>query len=157
VLDLAAEKSGWSKVLPANVFRGIAVAESFGSVVAHVAEISIVQGQIRVLRVVSAVDCGLVVNPDIVRAQVEGSIIFGLSAALKGEITLTDGMVDQGNFHDYDVLRIHETPKMEIHIVPSNAAPSGIGEPGVPPIAPAVANAVFMASGKRLRSLPLVI
>jgi isoquinoline 1-oxidoreductase beta subunit len=155
VLELAADKAGWGKPLPPNVFRGIAVAESFGSVVAHVAEVSIEQNQIRVHRVVSAVDCGLVVNPDIVKAQVEGSIVFGLSAALKGKITITDGKVDQSNFHDYDVLRIHETPKIEVHIVPSDAPPTGIGEPGLPPIAPAVANATFMATGKRLRSLPL--
>lgn len=155
VLDLAAEKAGWGRPLPAGVYRGIAVAESFASVVAQVAEVSVVNNQIVVRRIVAAVDCGMVVNPDIVRAQVESAIIFGLSAALKGQITIENGQVQQSNFHDYEVIRIQETPVIETHVLPSTDAPTGIGEPGLPPLAPAVANAVFAASGKRLRSLPL--
>ncbi|HEY0844580.1 MAG TPA: xanthine dehydrogenase family protein molybdopterin-binding subunit [Noviherbaspirillum sp.] len=155
VLDLAAEKAGWGQPLPAGVHRGIAIAESFSSVVAQVAEISLVDKQIVVRRIVAAVDCGMVVNPDIVRAQVESAVIFGLSAALKGQITIENGQVQQSNFHDYEVVRIQETPLIETHVVPSADAPTGIGEPGLPPLAPAVANAVFAASGKRLRSLPL--
>lgn len=155
VLELAAEKAGWGRPLPVGVYRGIAVAESFASVVAQVAEVSIVDKRIVVRRVVAAVDCGMVVNPDIVAAQVEGSIIFGLSAALKGKITIENGQVQQSNFHDYELMRIQETPAIEVHVVPSEEAPTGIGEPGVPPVAPAVANAVYAATGRRLRSLPL--
>lgn len=157
VLDLVAEKADWGRPLPPGVYRGIAIAESFASVVAQVAEVSIVDKRIVVRRVVAAVDCGMVVNPDIVRAQVEGAIIFGLSAALKGQITIEHGQVQQSNFHDYEVLRIQDTPVIETHVIASNAAPTGIGEPGVPPLAPAVANAVFAATGKRLRSLPLQV
>jgi isoquinoline 1-oxidoreductase beta subunit len=155
VLRLAAEKAGWGRRLPAGHGRGLAVYNSFAGWVAHVTEVSVVNGAIRVYRVVSAVDCGLAVNPDGVRAQTESAIAFGLTAALKGEITLKDGRVVQSNFHDYPLLRIDEMPQIEVHLVKNAEPPGGVGEPGVPPIAPAVANAVFAASGKRLRQLPL--
>jgi isoquinoline 1-oxidoreductase beta subunit len=112
-------------------------------------------GEVRVHRVVCALDCGLVINPDTVRAQMEGGIIFGLTAALKTEITFKDGRVQQSNFHDYEMLRISESPKIEVHIVPSEKNPTGVGEPGVPPVAPALANAIFAATGKRVRRLPI--
>jgi len=157
VLDLAAQKAGWGKPLPKGRWRGVAVHESFNSYVAEVAEISIADGKPKVERVVCAVDCGVAVNPDMVRAQMESGIIFGLSAALYGEITLDQGRVVQSNYHDYSILRINETPKIEVHIVPSSEKPTGVGEPGVPPIAPAVANAVFAATGKPVRRLPIRI
>ncbi|MDX0444925.1 molybdopterin-dependent oxidoreductase [Sinorhizobium medicae] len=154
VLKLAAGKAEWQKPLPEGRFRGVAVAESFGSVVAQIAEVSTDGNGIKVERVVAAVDCGLAINPDQVRAQVEGGIGFGLSAILGEEITLTDGKVDQGNFDMYTPLRIDAMPKVEVHIVASSNPPSGIGEPGVPPIGPAVANAAFKALGKRIRVMP---
>ena len=154
-LELAAEKAGWGSPLPAGRARGIAVHESFSSVVAEVAEVSLEGGTPRVHRVTCAVDCGIAVNPDIVTMQMESGIGYALAAALTGEITLTDGMVDQGNFDRYQVLRIDQMPKVEVHIVPSEAAPTGVGEPGVPPLAPAVANALFQLTGKRVRRLPL--
>ncbi|MBT9550098.1 MAG: xanthine dehydrogenase family protein molybdopterin-binding subunit [Hydrogenophaga sp.] len=155
VLEVAAQKAGWGKPLPAGVFRGIAVAQSFGSYVAEVVEVSVnADGSPKVHRVVAAVDCGMTVNPAIIERQIEGGIVFGLTAALYGKITLKDGRVEQGNFHDYPVLRHNEMPKVEVHIVKSTEKPGGIGEPGTPPIAPAVANALFAATGKRLRSLP---
>ncbi len=155
VLEVAAEKAGWGKPLPAGVFRGIAVVQSFGSYVAEVAEVSVAaDGTPKVHRVVAAVDCGMTVNPTIIERQVEGAIVYGLSAALYGKISLKDGKVEQGNFHDYPVLRHNEMPKVEVHIVKSTEKPGGIGEPGTPPVAPAVANAIFAATGKRLRSLP---
>lgn len=157
VLDLAATKAGWGKPLPRGWARGIAVHESFGSWVAQVAEVSIAGPSIRVHRVVCAVDCGLVVNPDTIVAQMESGIAFGLSAALHGAITLKGGRVEQGNFNDYPILRIDEMPTVEVHINPSGGAIGGIGEPGTPPIAPAVANAVFALTGKRLRKLPLAL
>jgi isoquinoline 1-oxidoreductase beta subunit len=128
---------------------------SFGSYVAQVAEVSVENGRVRVHRVVCAVDCGMVVNPDIVAAQMESAIVFGLTAALHGRITLENGAVVQGNFDTYPVLRINEMPVVEVHIVPSTEAPGGVGEPGTPPIAPAVANAVFALTGQRIRSLPI--
>jgi isoquinoline 1-oxidoreductase beta subunit len=156
VLDLAAEKAGWGKPLPAGVFRGIAVAQSFGSYVAEVAEVSVgADGAPKVHRVVAAVDCGMTVNPEIIRRQIEGAIVYGLSAALYGKITLKDGRVEQGNFNDYPILRMNEMPKVEVHILPSTEKPGGIGEPGTPPVAPAVVNAIYAATGKRLRSLPI--
>ena len=156
VLELAAGKAGWGKPLPAGCGRGIAVHESFGSFIAQVAEVSVSkEGGIRVHRVVCAIDCGRVVNPDTIEAQMESGIVFGLSAALHGAITLKDGRVEQSNFHDYPVLRMSEMPKVEVHIVASREAPGGVGEPGVPPIAPAVANAVFSATGARMRTLPM--
>jgi isoquinoline 1-oxidoreductase beta subunit len=155
VLELAAAKAGWGTPLPAGRGRGIAVHESYGSFVAHVAEVSVdPKGKVLVHRVVCAVDCGKYVNPDTIVAQMESGIIFGLSAALYGEITLKNGRVEQSNFHDYPVLRISETPGMEVHIVQNREKPGGIGEPGVPTVAPAVANAVFAATGIRVRSLP---
>jgi isoquinoline 1-oxidoreductase beta subunit len=155
VLRLAAEKAGWNRPTPAGRFRGVAVAESFHSYVAQVAEISVDRrGLPKVHRVVCAVDCGIAVNPDQVRAQMEGGIGFGLGAILKSQITLDKGQVVQGNFDGYDVLRIHEMPSVEVHIINSSAAPTGVGEPGVPPIGPAVANAMFNATGRRIRVLP---
>ncbi len=155
-LELAATKAGWGKRLAKGVFQGIAVHESFGSYVAQVAEVSVEKdGNLKVHRVVCAVDCGQVVNPDTVIAQMEGSIIFGLTAALYGEITIKDGRVQQKNFYDYKMLRMNETPRIEVYIVPSTEKHSGVGEPGTPPIAPAVVNAIFAAAGKRIRSLPI--
>lgn len=154
-LDLVAEKSGWDKPLPGGRFRGIALHESFKSFVAQVAEISIEKGQLRVHKVTCAIECGLAVNPDGVKAQMESGIIFGLSAFLYGEIVLEKGRVKQRNFHDYKVVRMNETPLIEVYIVDSNEEMGGAGEPGVPPLAPAVANAIFAATGKRIRRLPL--
>jgi isoquinoline 1-oxidoreductase subunit beta len=156
VLELAAQKADWGSKLPPGVGRGIATHFSFDSYVAQVVEASVEKGgAVRVHRVVCALDCGLVINPDTVRAQMEGGIIFGLTAALKTEITLKDGRVEQGNFHDYPMLRIFESPEIEVHIVPSGENPTGVGEPGVPPVAPALANAIFAATGKRVRRLPI--
>ncbi len=155
-LELVAEQAGWGSSLPQGWGRGIAFNALFGvTPVAQVAEVSVADGEIRVHRVVCAVDCSTVVNPDGVRAQIEGGIVFGLSAALKDGITIDADAVVQSNFHDYRLLRFDEMPRIEVHIVPSTRPPSGIGEAGVPPIAPAVANAVFNATGQRLRSLPL--
>jgi len=154
-LDRTAEAFGWGRSLPPGRAAGIAVHESFGSAVAQAAEVSVENGHIRVHRVVCAVDCGPVVNPDGIEAQMQSGIVFGLSAALYGAVTLKDGRVQQSNFHDYPVLRMDAMPKIEVHIVESSEKPGGAGEPGTPPIAPAVANAVFAATGKRLRSLPL--
>lgn len=155
VLELAASKSGWGSALAAGRARGIAVHESFGSACAQVAEVSIEEGAIRVHRVVAAFDCGLAVNPMTVEAQVQSAVAFGLSAALYGQITFKDGQVQQSNFHDYRVLRIPQMPRVEVYLVPGGEKPTGVGEPGTPPIAPAVANAVFALKGKRLRTLPL--
>lgn len=157
LLELAAAKAGWGKPLPKGQARGIAVHESFGSWVAQVAEVSVEGQRIRVHRVVCAVDCGQVVNPDTIVAQMESGIAFGLSAALHGAITLKDGQVQQGNFNDYPILRFDEMPKVEVILAPSGGPLGGIGEPGTPPIAPAVANAVFALTGKRLRKLPLAM
>lgn len=154
VLRLAAEKAGWGKPLPEGRHHGVAVHESFASFVAQVAEVSVYGGDIRVHRVVCAVDCGTAINPDTIRAQIEGGIGFGLGAIMSEEITLTGGEVDQGNFDSYEPLRIDAMPEVEVHIVQSDAPPTGVGEPGVPPIGPAVANAVFRATGRRLRMLP---
>jgi isoquinoline 1-oxidoreductase beta subunit len=155
VLDLAASKAGWGTPLPAGRARGIAVHESFGSFVAQVAEVSVEGTRIRVHRVVCAIDCGIAVNPTTIEAQMESGIAFGLGAALSGAITFKDGRVEQSNFDDYRVLRLPEMPKVEVHIVPSRERPGGVGEPGTPPIAPAVANAVAALTGQRLRELPL--
>jgi len=155
VLKLAAEKAEWAKPPSKGRFRGVAVAESFGSVVAQIAEISTGDtGKIKVERIVAAVDCGLAVNPDQVRAQVEGGIGFGLGAIMGEEITLSQGKVDQGNFDAYTPLRIDAMPIVEVHILASVNPPSGIGEPGVPPVGPAVANAIYKATGKRIRVMP---
>ncbi|HEY4591354.1 MAG TPA: molybdopterin cofactor-binding domain-containing protein, partial [Thermoanaerobaculia bacterium] len=155
VLELAAEKAGWGTPPPAGRARGLAVHESFGSIVSHVAEVSVEDGRIRVHRMVCAIDCGVCVNPLGVAAQMESAVAFGLSAALHGELTIKEGRVQESNFHDYRVLRIHEMPKVEVSIVVSHEKSGGAGEPGTPPVAPAVANAVFALTGKRLRELPL--
>lgn len=136
-------------------FRGIAVHEAIGSFVSQIVEISIDGNDLRINRVVCAIDCGLAVNPDGVCAQMEGGIVYGLTAALYGEITIEKGRVQQSNFHDYQMLRTNQAPKIEVHIVPSIEKMGGAGEPGVPPVAPALANAIFAATGKRLRQLPL--
>jgi isoquinoline 1-oxidoreductase beta subunit len=155
VLDLAAQKAGWGTPPRPGRARGIAVHESFGSWCAQVAEVSLQERQVRVHRVVCAIDCGRPVNPETIRAQMEGGIVFGLSAALYGQITLQEGRVQQRNFHDYPVLRIDQMPEVEVHIVPSTEPPSGIGEPGTPLMAAAVCNALFALTGTRIRSLPL--
>lgn len=155
VLDAAAEAFGWGQSLPEGHAAGIAVHESFESFVAQAAEVSVEDGRIRVHRVICAIDCGPAVNPDGVEAQMQSGIVYGLSAALHGEITLKDGRVEQSNFHDYPVLRMSEMPRIEVVIVPSTDKMGGAGEPGTPPIAPAVANALFALTGKRLRRLPL--
>jgi len=155
VLNLAAEKAGWGTPLPKGRYRGVAVHTAFDSYVAEIAEISLQGGAVRVHRVVAAVDCGQVVNPDIVEAQIEGGIVYGLTAALKGEITIERGGVKQSNFHDYRMLRMSEMPVVETYIVASTEAPTGVGEPGTPPIAPAVANAIRAATGFPVRSLPI--
>lgn len=156
VLKLAAEKAEWgTKVLPAGWGRGVAVHTSFGSTVAEIVDVSVQGNTFKVERVVAAIDCGIAVNPSIVRAQVESAIAYGLSAALADEVTLTDGNVDQTNFHTYRVLRMNAMPEVETHIVASNNAPSGVGEPGTPPIAPAVANALAAITGRTFTRLPL--
>jgi isoquinoline 1-oxidoreductase beta subunit len=156
VVELAADKARWGQPLPAGHGRGIAFCYSFRSAVAHVAEASVnTAGQIRVQRVICAVDCGTVVHPDLVVAQMERAIVFALSAALHGEITLEAGQVQQSGFADYPILTLEETPEIEVHIVPSHGDPGGVGEPNVPPLAPAVANALFAATDRRLRRLPL--
>ncbi|MBA4053338.1 MAG: twin-arginine translocation pathway signal protein [Marivirga sp.] len=154
-LNLAAEKSAWNKPLPPGLFRGIAVHSSMGSYVSQVVELSIENKKLKVHRVVCAIDCGLAVNPDGVRAQMEGGIVFGLTAALYGEINLENGKVKQDNFNNYRMLRMNEAPSIEVYIVPGNERMGGAGEPGVSPIAPALINAVFAATGKRIRTLPL--
>ncbi|WP_225771682.1 xanthine dehydrogenase family protein molybdopterin-binding subunit [Inquilinus sp. Marseille-Q2685] len=154
VLSLVAEKAGWGRPLPAGKGRGVAVHKSFETYVATVAEVSVEGGALKVDRVVAAVDCGIAVNPDVIRAQVEGSVGFALSVVLRNRITLKDGEVEQANFDTYEPTRMSEMPKVEVHIVPSAEAPTGIGEPGVPGLAPAIGNAVFAATGQRLRSLP---
>jgi isoquinoline 1-oxidoreductase beta subunit len=161
VLELAASKAGWGQPLSpapdgARKARGIALHESFGSLVAQVAEVSVdAQGEIRVHRIVCAIDCGLAVNPNTIAQQVESSVVYGLSAALYGRIDIEQGRVKQSNFHDYPALRLADCPEVETHIVASTAHPEGVGEPALPPVAPAVANALFALTGKRLRSLPL--
>jgi len=155
VLNLVAEKSDWGKPLAPGRGRGIAGLYGFGSYVAHVAEVTVAKdGTLRVDRVVVAVDCGQVINPDLVTAQIEGGVVFGLTSALYDEITIQNGQVQQSNFDNYPMLRIADMPKVEVHLVPSHEPPGGIGEPGVPSTAPAVANAIFAATGKRLRRLP---
>lgn len=155
VLTLVRDRSGWGKTpVPKGRARGVAVHESFGSVCAHVVEVSVTNNRIRVHKVTSAIDCGLAVNPLTIDAQVQSALVYGLSAALHQKITLKDGRVEQSNFTDYPMLRMDEMPEVSVHIVPSSAKPSGVGEPGTPPIAPAVANAVAALTGKRLRKLP---
>jgi isoquinoline 1-oxidoreductase beta subunit len=156
VLDLAAEKAGWGQPLPPGVGRGVSLQFAFGTYLSQVAEVAVSKdGEVLIQRVVCAVDCGIIVNPDTVKAQIEGGIILGLTAAQFGEITLKNGRVEQSNFNDYRALRINEAPTIEVHLVISAEAPGGIGEPGTVGIAPAVANAIFAATGKRIRKLPV--
>jgi isoquinoline 1-oxidoreductase beta subunit len=157
VLDVATQAAGWGKQdLPQGAGRGVSLMHAFGSFFSMVAEVTVdAKGAVRVNRVVCAVDCGMVVNPNTIEAQVQGGIIFGITATLYSEITIKDGRVEQSNFTDYRILRIHETPRIDVHIVKSTAAPGGIGEPGTAALAPAVTNAIFAATGKRLRQLPV--
>jgi len=156
VLELAAEKAGWGQSLPERVGRGVSLQFVFGTHMAQVAEVEVSKnGAVRVRRVVCAVDCGTVVNPDTVEAQIQGAIIFGITAALYGEITLKDGRVQQTNFDTYQILRMNEAPAIEVHIVQNSEPPGGMGEPGTSAIIPAVTNAIFAATGKRLRKMPV--
>jgi isoquinoline 1-oxidoreductase beta subunit len=157
VLELAAAKAGWGRALPAGVGRGIAVHESFHSYCAMVVEAAVEGKRVSVKRVVAAIDCGRVVNPQLVAAQLESGVIFGLSAALKQQVTFKKGRVQETNFNTYRSLRMFEAPVIETHVVPSIEPPSGVGEPGVPPVAPALCNAIFAATGKRIRSLPVEV
>jgi isoquinoline 1-oxidoreductase beta subunit len=154
VLELAAEKSDWGKPLPKGRGRGIASYHSFGSYFAEVAEVTVTGSSFKIDRIVAAVDCGQIVNPESVRSQAEGAIIYGLSAALKNEITIKNGAVEQTNFDGYDPIRINEAPPIEVHLVINREEPGGMGEPALPPAAPAVANAIFAATGQRVRKLP---
>ncbi|MEJ7644622.1 MAG: xanthine dehydrogenase family protein molybdopterin-binding subunit [Chryseolinea sp.] len=154
-LNLATERAGWTKPLPPNRFRGVAVHGAMGSYVCQIVEISIDNGKLHIHSVVCAIDCGLAVNPDGVKAQMEGGIIYGITAALYGQIDITDSKAKQQNFDSYKMLRFNESPSIEVHIVPSREPMGGAGEPGVPPIAPAIANALFAATGKRIRRLPI--
>jgi isoquinoline 1-oxidoreductase beta subunit len=154
VLELAASKADWGKPMPKGRGRGIASYASFGSYFAEVAEVTVKGSEFKIDRIVVAVDCGQIVNPESVRSQAEGAIIYGLSAALKNEITIKNGAVEQTNFDGYDPIRINEAPPIEVHLIHSTEDPGGMGEPALPPIAPAVANAIFAASGQRLRKMP---
>jgi isoquinoline 1-oxidoreductase beta subunit len=156
VLNLAAQKAGWGTPLPKGRYRGIAMVEAFSTYVSEVAEISIAKdGTVNVHRVVCAVDCGRVINPDTAQAQIEGAVIYGMTAALKSEITIDGGRVVQTSFGDNPAIRMNEVPKVEVYFVPSTETPTGLGEPGVPPLAPAICNAIFAATGKRIRRLPI--
>jgi isoquinoline 1-oxidoreductase subunit beta len=156
VLALAAEKAGWEQPMPGRVGRGVSLQFAFASFMAQVAEVEVSKdGSVRVRRVVCAVDCGTVVNPDTVQAQIQSAVIFGITAALHGQITLKDGRVEQSNFHDYEMLRINEAPAIEVHIVQSSEPPGGMGECGTSAVVPALANAIFAATGKRLRKMPV--
>ncbi|SDG19166.1 MULTISPECIES: xanthine dehydrogenase family protein molybdopterin-binding subunit [unclassified Duganella] len=155
VLKLAAQKAGWQGPRNGDIGRGLSVQFAFGTYMAMVVDAQLEDGEVRVKRVVCALDCGVVVNPDTIQAQVEGGVIFGISAALWGDITFKNGRVEQSNFHDYRVLRMHETPQIDTHIVASNEAPGGMGEPGTSALMPALANAVYAATGKRVRKLPI--
>jgi isoquinoline 1-oxidoreductase beta subunit len=155
VLERAALRAGWGTPVTPGHGRGLACHFSYRTYVAQVAEVSVAHGAVRVHRVHLVVDCGRVVNPDVVKAQMEGGVVFGLSAALKGAITIANGRIQQSNFHDFEVLRLPEAPEIDVEILASDGPPTGVGEPGVPPIAPAVANAVFAATGKRVRRLPI--
>jgi isoquinoline 1-oxidoreductase beta subunit len=156
VLDLATEKAGWGRPLPPGVGRGVSLQYAFGTYLSQVAEVVVSKdGEVRIQRVVCAVDCGIIVNPDTVKAQIEGGVILDLTAAQFGEVTLKNGRVEQNNFNDYRALRINEAPMIEVHLVINAEVPGGIGEPGTVGIAPAVANAIFAATGKRIRKLPV--
>jgi isoquinoline 1-oxidoreductase beta subunit len=156
VLDLAASKAGWGNPLPKGRGRGISVQSAFGSYLAQVAEVEVAaDGRVRVHRVVCAMDCGIVVNPNTVQAQIQSGVIFGVTAALYGEVTLKNGRIEQTNFDSYQLLRLNEAPAIEVHVVPSPETPGGMGEAGTSGIVPAIANAVFAATGKRLRKMPI--
>jgi len=155
VLDLAAEKAGWGRPLPEHNGRGIAIHRSFGTIVAQVVEVAVVDGRLAVPRVVCAVDPGFAIHPDGLAAQMESGIVYGMTAALYGEISIRHGAVAQSNFHDYPMLRIDMAPAVETHVINGGESLGGAGEPGTPPIAPALANAIFNATGKRIRELPI--
>jgi len=157
VIKLVAQKAGWGRPMPKGRGRGVAYHFSFGTRVAMIAEVTVKGSAYTVDRIVAAVDCGVPVNPDVITAQIEGAIGFALSTVLRNQVTLENGVVQQNNYDDYEPTRMREMPQVEVHIVKSLAPPSGIGEPGAPPLAPAIGNALFAATGKRLRSLPLVI
>jgi isoquinoline 1-oxidoreductase beta subunit len=155
-LELVANKAGWGQPLPHRVGRGVAVQSVFGSYLATIAEAEVDQnGEVKVRRIVCAVDCGVAVNPDTIAAQIEGGLIFGLTAALHSRITIAKGRVEQSNFNDYRMMRINEAPSIEVHLIQSEEAPGGIGEPGTVAAAPSLANALFAATGVRLRHLPI--
>jgi len=156
VLQLAADRAGWDKPLPAGHYRGIACFGCFASYMAEVVEITMENNQPQVHRVVAAVDCGQVVNPNILEQQIQGAIVFGLANALRAKITIEKGRVVQGNFDDYAPLRMQETPMVEVYAVPSTESPTGIGEPSLPPVAPALCNAIYAATKKRIRALPVL-
>jgi isoquinoline 1-oxidoreductase beta subunit len=156
VLDMAATRANWGSPLPEGHARGIALEQSFGSIVAEVVEASVTpEGEVKVHRVAAAVDPGEAINPDTVIAQIQSGIIYGLTAALYGEITIEDGSVQESNFPNYEMVRLETAPKIDVHVINSGEALGGIGEPGTPPITPALANAIFAATGKRIRSLPI--
>lgn len=155
VIEVTANEGGWGKPQPDGTGLGFAAHYSFLSYVAALVEVAVEDGAVVVKRVHCALDCGTVVNPDTVRAQMEGAVVFGLSAALNGEVTVANGQVEQSNFHDYPVLRLSETPEIHVHLIPSDAPPTGVGEPGVPPVIPALTNAIFAATGQRVRALPI--
>jgi isoquinoline 1-oxidoreductase beta subunit len=156
VLELAAEKAGWGQPLPQGFGRGVSLQFVFATYMAQITEVEVSRdGAIRVHRVVCAVDCGIPVNPDTIQAQIQSAIMFGITAALYGEITLKDGRVEQSNFHDYQILRMNQAPAVDVHIVPSRESPGGMGEAGTSAVVPAVTNAIFAATGKRLRKLPV--
>jgi isoquinoline 1-oxidoreductase beta subunit len=156
VLALAADKAGWGQKLPQRVGRGVSLQNAFATYMAHVAEVEVAKdGAVRVRRVVCVVDCGIPVNPDTIQAQLQSGIIFGITAALHGEITLKNGRVEQANFDTYQMLRMNEAPDIEVHVVQNFEPPGGLGEAGTSAIVPAVANAVFAATGKRVRKLPI--
>jgi isoquinoline 1-oxidoreductase beta subunit len=157
VLNLVAKKANWKTFNSESYYQGVSFHKSFGTYVAQVARLSVKDNIIKVGEIHCAVDCGIVINPSIVEAQISGAIIYGLSAALKSKITVSNGRIDQSNFDDFDVLRMDETPKIHVYLIESDAAPTGVGEPGLPPAAPAVANAVYAATGKRIRRLPITI
>jgi isoquinoline 1-oxidoreductase subunit beta len=156
VLERVAKEGDWGKPLPPGQGRGVALHPSAGSIVAEIAEVAVEGAAIKVKRVVAAMDCGLVITPDSVETQVQGSIVYGMTAALYGKITIEKGRVVQGNFPDYNMVRMAQMPDIEVHIIASIAPPGGVGQPPTAPIAPAIVNAVFAATGKRIRSLPLI-
>jgi len=156
VLELAADRAGWGEVLPQRLGRGVSVQNAFATYMAQIAEVEVANdGTVRVRRVVCAVDCGTVVNPDTVEAQIQSGIMFGITAALYGEVTLKHGRVEQGNFDTYQILRMNEAPDVEVHIMQNSELPGGVGEAGTSAIVPAVTNAIFAATGKRVRKLPI--